>query len=314
MVPVWTVAVRKVGQEVSKARVPLLGIGAAFSFLLMMFNVPLPGGTTGHAIAGTLLAVVLGPWSACISISIALLLQALMFGDGGILAFGANSFNMAFVSPFLGYFIFTFIRHRAKRESGEYAGLIAGSYVGIVMAALCTAIELGIQPLLFTNAAGQPMYFPYPLSVSIPAVLAPHLIVAGVVEAIFTVAIYTFIKRVAPGTLYQGAKTRIRPLYTFLVALVCLSPLGLLASGTAWGEWGVQRIAAVAADGKALGYVPEGMRNGLSFTAAIPGYLVKGVPDFVGYVISALAGAAALVIAFKIFGLIRKTHREKPRH
>ena len=88
MVPVWTISVRKVKEETSKPKMPLLGIGAAFSFLLMMTNVPLPGGTTGHAVGGTLIALLLGPFSACIAVTVALLIQAPLFGDGGILAFG----------------------------------------------------------------------------------------------------------------------------------------------------------------------------------------------------------------------------------
>jgi len=71
----------------------------------MMFNVPIPGGTTGHAVGGVLAAILLGPWGACIVITVALVIQALLFGDGGITAIGANCFNMAFVLPFAGYYI-----------------------------------------------------------------------------------------------------------------------------------------------------------------------------------------------------------------
>jgi len=78
MVPAWTVAVKKVKKEIPREKLPMLGIGAAFTFLMMMFNVPLPGGTTGHAVGGTLLAILLGPYAACISISVALLIQALL--------------------------------------------------------------------------------------------------------------------------------------------------------------------------------------------------------------------------------------------
>jgi cobalt/nickel transport system permease protein len=106
MVPVWTLAIRKVKTEIPREKLPLLGIGAAFSFVSMMFNVPIPGGTTGHAVGGTLIAILLGPDAACLSVSIALLIQALLFGDGGVLAFGANCFNMAFVLPYLGYAIY----------------------------------------------------------------------------------------------------------------------------------------------------------------------------------------------------------------
>lgn len=87
MVPVWTYSIKKVKAEIPKVKMPLLGIGAAFSFLGMMFNIPLPGGTTGHAVGGTLIAILTGsPSAGCIAVTIALLIQALLFGDGGILA------------------------------------------------------------------------------------------------------------------------------------------------------------------------------------------------------------------------------------
>jgi len=306
MIPVWVMAVKKVKENVPKERIPLLGVGAAFSFLLMMFNVPIPGGTTAHAVGAALLAILLGPWPACISVTIALLIQALLFGDGGILAFGANCFNMAFVAPFVGYFIYKFIKERVKSGKGEYIGIIAGSYIGINMAALCAAIEFGIQPLLFKNAAGLPLYSPYPLSVSVPAMMVSHLAIAGVVEVIFTVAIYAFIKRVSPGMIYEGAKQKIKPIYAAIVALIILSPLGLLAAGTAWGEWGADEIKNVISGGKSLGFIPEGMKNGFNFNALFPDYAIKGVPDIVGYILSALAGAAILIIIFKIVSALKK--------
>lgn len=306
MIPVWAISIRKVKEEVSKMRMPLLGIGAAFSFLLMMFNIPLPGGSTGHAVGGTLLAILLGPYSASISITVALLIQALLFGDGGILAFGANSFNMAFILPFLGYFIYKFIKDRSKSEKGEYAGIIIGSYMGINFSALAAAIEFGIQPLLFKNPSGQPLYFPFPLSISIPAMTIPHLLVAGVVEAVFTVAIFSFIKKVSPGTIYEGAKQKTKFIYGLIIALICISPLGLLATGTAWGEWGVDEITNVASGGKVLGYVPEGMKNGFSLSSVMPDYSFKGLPGMAGYILSAAAGVAVLLILFKIVGSNKK--------
>ena len=79
-----------------------LAIGAAFSFVVMMFNVPIPGGSTGHAVGGVRVAILLGPWAAMIAITVALVIQALLFGDGGITAIGANCINMAVVIPFVG--------------------------------------------------------------------------------------------------------------------------------------------------------------------------------------------------------------------
>jgi cobalt/nickel transport system permease protein len=285
--PAWIVSSKKVAKDMPREKIPLLGIGAAFSFLIMMLNIPLPGGTTGHAVGGTLLAVLLGPWAACITISVALLIQALLFGDGGILAFGANCFNMAFVIPFLGYFVYAFVKERAKSRTGEYVGLALGSYLGINMAALCAAVEFGLQPLLFKDAAGLPLYCPYPLAVSIPSMLIPHLAVAGVAEAAFTLAIVAFIKRASPGAIYEGPPARTKPLYAIIVALICLSPLGLIATGGGWGE----RIA----------------------DAPLSDYGVKGLPEAAGYILSAIAGAAALVILFKLLSLLKSGRRKKAR-
>lgn len=311
MVPVWAISVKKVKQEITKEKMPLLGIGAAFSFLMMMFNVPLPGGTTGHAVGGTLLAILLGPFSACISVSVALLIQALLFGDGGILSFGANCFNMAFVLPFTGYFIYKFIKDRVKTEKGEYLAIALGSYLGLNLAAFCAAVEFGIQPLLFKSASGQSLYSPYPLSVSIPAMMIPHLLVAGLVEAFFTVAIFAFIKKVSPGTIYEGAKKKTKAIYGLIVALICLTPLGLLATGTAWGEWGADEIKEVMSGGKALGYVPQGMENGINFEAIMPDYSLNGLPPVAGYILSAVAGVAILLIAFKIIASFKSAGNEK---
>ncbi len=310
MIPVWTAAVKKVKKEVSKEKLPLIGIGAAFSFIIMMFNVPLPGGSTGHAVGGTLLAILLGPWSACISVTTALLIQALMFGDGGVLAFGANCFNMAFVLPFTGYFIYKFIRNSIKSDKGEYFGIILGSYIGLNFAALFTAIEFGIQPLLFKGSAGLPLYFPYDVSVTLPAMLIPHLLVAGIVEAAFTIAVYMFVKKVSPGTIYEGKQAKFKPLYSIIIGLICLAPIGLLASGTAWGEWGIDEIKNVISGGKALGFVPEGIKNGFSFESIMPDYSVNGFSEIAGYILAACAGVAVLIIIFKIAGFIKKERAE----
>lgn len=296
MVPVWTVSVKKVKKEISKAKMPQLGIFAALSFLMMMFNVPLLGGTTGHAVGGTLIAILMGPYSACISVSVALAVQALLFGDGGILSFGANCFNMAFVLPFVGYYIYKFIKERFRSKGGETAAIIAGSYFGLVVASLCAAVEFGIQPLLFTDAAGQPLYCPYALNVAIPAMVIPHLLIAGPVEVLFTLLIATFVKKVSPDMIEDAPQKKTKGIWGLVLGLICLTPLGLLASGTAWGEWGPDEISGLA------GYTPKGMTSGLSYSALLPDYSVSGLPEAAGYIISALVGVAILVIIFKLLG------------
>src|SRR5580704_16770691 len=104
--PFWYVALQRVKKTLHTRLVPLLSLFAAFSFVIMMFNLPLPGGTTGHAVGIGLAAVVLGPWASMLAVSIALIIQALFFGDGGITAIGANCFNMAIVGSLVAYGVY----------------------------------------------------------------------------------------------------------------------------------------------------------------------------------------------------------------
>ena len=309
MLPVWMQAVKKVKTDLPKEKLPLIGVGAAFTFLAMMFNVPLPGGTTGHAVGGTLVALLFGPHAACIAISIALLLQAVIFGDGGILSFCANCFNMAFVLPYLGFAVYKSIlalTNGGEKPSAHCFAAAIGSYLGLNAAAFLTAVEFGVQPLLFKDAAGQALYCPYDLSVAIPAMLVPHLLVAGVVEAVFTVAVLSYVMKTAPSLMYIAvAKSAVykslKPIYLLMSALVLLTPLGLLAEGTAWGEWGTEEIAEVVENGKALGYVPRGLAEGWSFEAFLPDYALDGYNEIAMYILSAVLGVALLMIIFKLF-------------
>lgn len=304
MVPVWVRCARRVREDLDQRQTSFIGMAAAFSFLLMMFNVPLPGGTTGHAVGGTLIACLLGPHAACLAVSVALGIQALIFGDGGILAFGANCFNMAFVLPFVGYACYRLVAGSEPTAARRMVALFVGSYVGLNVAALCAAVEFGVQPLLFHDAAGQALYCPYPLSVSIPAMCIPHLLVAGVIEGVATVAIYEFVSRVAPDYLVDAsretasARGGLIPVAVLVAALVIATPLGLLAEGTAWGEWGADEIAETG-----IGYTPAGFAEGFEWEALMPDYTLGGLPDAVAYVLSAVAGVALLVIVFKLFSM-----------
>ena len=310
MVPVWGQAVNKINKELPKEKIPMIGVGAAFSFLGMMFNVPLVGGTTGHAVGGTLIALLFGPEAACIAVSIALLLQAVMFGDGGVLAFGANCFNMAFVLPYVGYFIYKLIAGSKTENLSEkinkrqMVAAAIGSYVGINVAALCAAVEFGIQPMLFKDSFGNALYCPYDLSVSIPAMMIPHLLVAGFVEAAFTVAVYGFVKKTSPDLIYKDSNRKKHfSVFILIGVLIAATPLGLLATGTAWGEWGADEIANVKNAGKVLGYTPKGLANGWSLDVLMPDYTLAGVNEIVAYIMSALLGVALLIIIFKLFSI-----------
>ncbi len=188
----WVVAQRRLKKELSLKHVPYLAMAAAFSFLIQMFNIPIPGGTTGHAVGAGIIAILLGPWTAVLAVSVVLIIQALVFGDGGITAIGANCFNMAVVMPFVSYGVFKLIKGRSEGGARLAVSAFLSGYIGLLMAALFTAAELGIQPLIATGADGRPLYAPYPLSVAIPAMAIEHLFPFGIVEGLITMLLLKY--------------------------------------------------------------------------------------------------------------------------
>ena len=301
MAPVWYKASKHVKENLDSDKLPMIGVGAAFSFVAMMFNIPIVGGSSGHAIGGTLLAILLGPDAACIAISVALLIQAILFGDGGILAFGANCFNMAFILPFVGYYLYKLFVGGKEKKSRKLISAFIASYVAINIAALAAAIEFGIQPILFNDASGNALYCPYSLSVSIPAMMVEHLLLFGFVEAIFTTGVLGYLYQTKPNLVDTNTKTN-NPVYLLLGVLIALVPLGLIAQGTAWGEWSNEELI------EQIGYVPSGMQNGFSFESIMPDYSLNGLPEVFTYYLSAIIGVAILIVLFKMISTMKKKH------
>ena len=317
-VPFWYRATQKIKTLVSGRSVPLIALFAAFSFVIMMFNVPLPGGTTGHAVGSVLAAIVLGPWAAVLAVSVALIIQALFFGDGGILSLGANAFNMAITMSFVGYFLYRLLSGNAAITSSRrvIAGAIAG-YIAINVAALFAGIELGLQPLLFRDAAGHALYFPYGLETSIPAMLIGHLTVAGGVEAVATGLILAWLQRTNPQLLeaFSGSKVAAaatglpRWVWGGLAALVVLTPIGLLAPGTAWGEWSREELQNLG-----LSYIPAGFDQWSNlWNAPFSGYDLPALNNSTGgYIFSAALGVGLVVGAIFAFGWVLERLFRRP--
>jgi len=210
MIPIWYYAGKRLSAELKSKQVPLLALAAAFSFVIMMFNIPVPGGSTGHAVGGAIIGIVLGPWAAVIAISVALVLQALMFGDGGITTIAANCFNMAVVMPFSAYYVYKLISQSSEITSSRrmIAAAIAG-YISLTLAAGLTGFEFGIQPLLHQDAGGMPIYMPYSLGVTLPAMLLEHAFGFSILEALVTALIFAYIQRTDTSILY-GEDSRVQ--------------------------------------------------------------------------------------------------------
>src|SRR5271169_4582138 len=180
----WYTALERLKRALHSRLVPMISVFAAFAFVVMMFNLPLPGGTTGHAVGVTIAAIVLGPSGAILAISIALAIQALFFGDGGISTLGANCFNMPIVASLVAYASYRLIAvGSAMRSKRRVAAAAIPGYLAVIPAALIAALEFGIQHALFHDGRGMPLYAPYPLSIAVPAMMIGHLTLAGAAEA-----------------------------------------------------------------------------------------------------------------------------------
>jgi cobalt/nickel transport system permease protein len=327
----WYAALKRIRQILATRAISLISVFAAFCFVVMMFNVPLPGGTTGHAVGVGIAAIVLGPWGSILSVSIAIAIQALFFGDGGITTLGANCFNMAIVGSFVAYASYRLIAAKSDLSSRRRA-LAAGvaGYVAINASALVTAVELGIQPMLFHDPSGTPLYAPYSLHVAIPAMMIGHLTFAGLAEAVISAGMVTYLQRADIGLLSGVSGLRRMPvpiipaasaqrspgrLWWAVALLMLFTPLGILAAGTAWGEWSsadLMNPKTRAQIGAASGYhalpssVPAGIQQLSSlWTAPFPGYAPRFVRSpILGYLLSAMFGVGILVLASLLMGLI----------
>ncbi len=320
MIPLWFVASRKVEKNLKTKQIPWLAFGVAFSFVIMMFNFPAPGGTTGHAVGAAILALTLGPWFGFLGVTGALLIQCLLFGDGGITSFAANSFNMGLVMSFVSYYVYKLLATRAPLLSRRrwLAAAVSG-YVGLNAAALCCAIELGLQPILYHTANGSPLYAPFPLSISIPATMISHMLIFGFVDAAATGFLVSYIMRsdlpvlaspifhsipdpsvrIGVGstsvTVRSTSKRAVfRRLWTLLAVLVVLVPLGLLAPGSAFAEWSSSGLETI------FGMTPPAGLTSLEnlYNAPFSGYSMSGSTTFtqlsLAYVLSAVIGVSIL--------------------
>jgi cobalt/nickel transport system permease protein len=320
-VAAWYVCLKRLKRVLLTRVVPLISVFAAFAFVVMMFNLPLPGGTTGHALGVTIAAIVLGPAGAVLSTSLALALQALLFGDGGITTLGANCFNMAVIGALVAYGIYRLLASQAPIDSRRrvIAAGVAG-YLAANASALAAAVELGIQPMLFHDASGAPLYAPYPLKIAVPAMLIGHLTFAGIAEAVISAGLVAYLQSADPALLAMtssGSQTAavsglrspasLRKLWVTVAILLILTPLGILATGKAWGEWAPgdflhpESRAQIAAASRSQGppsAVPTGMaRMATIWTSPFPAY----APAFVrsqalGYLLSAMFGVGACLL------------------
>ena len=192
----WAYAARTLQRRLDETLLPRLAVLCALAFVRMSVMLPLPAGTSVHASGIGILAVVFGPWVTFAAVSLVLLLQALVFGAGGITVLPVNALAMGLAgsaAACLGYGVL--------RRFGERVALFTAGWLATVVPAVLVAAVLGVQPLVAHAPDGQPLFFPFGLGVTLPAVLVPH-VVLGVAEGLLTVLVVTFLRR-RPG--FAGA-------------------------------------------------------------------------------------------------------------
>lgn len=174
-------SLRKSNKLLLDKSIPRIGVISAFIFAAQMINFPVAGGTSGHLLGAALAVALLGPWLASVSLSLVLIIQCLLFQDGGVTALGANIFNMAFVGVFTAYFIQRIFTRNSRLN---IAGILISSWFSIVAASFICSLELG-----FSNLA--------PFNVVIPAMLIVHSII-GIGEALITFPVYLSVRKIIP--------------------------------------------------------------------------------------------------------------------
>lgn len=181
----------RVQAEYQEKAVPLMGVCAAFIFAAQMINFPIPGGTSGHLLGGTLAGVLLGPWAGSLVMVVVFIVQAAIFQDGGLTVLGANVTNMGLIGTFGGYYVYRTIRYTIGRDtwSGVAVGTVVASWLSVFVAAILTALQLALSGTV-------------PLGIALTAMASWHILI-GIGEALITLAAVSFIWRTRPDLIYH---------------------------------------------------------------------------------------------------------------
>lgn len=182
----WAWAGRGLRETLDETTVPRLAMLTALAYGLGLVMVPIPGGTSGHALGVAILALVFGIRSAFVAYSLVLLLQALLFGAGGITALAVNALAMGLAGAASAVVVY-----RALRRFGDTLAVACAAWLSVVVPGVIVALLLGIQPLVAHQPDGRPLFFPFGLAITLPAVVIPHLFI-GLGEAALTVLVWRY--------------------------------------------------------------------------------------------------------------------------
>ncbi len=177
-------AIYKVKQFFKARVIAMMGIIAALIFACQMINFTIPGGTSGHLLGGALAAIILGPYAGSIVLAVVLIVQCFVFMDGGVVALGANIFNMAIIGVYGSYLVYRLIGKISKSRVNFYISTAAAAWLSVVVASFFAALELGFSGT-------------YAMGVTMKAMVLVHMVI-GVGEALITTAVVAFIDKIRP--------------------------------------------------------------------------------------------------------------------
>lgn len=185
-----TISVKKVMFRLKEKAVPMMGVCSAFIFAAQMLNFPVAGGTSGHLLGGVLAAILLGPWAGAIVISCVLIVQCIIFQDGGVTALGANILNMAIIGTIGGYIVYRIISRIIGGHKGIMIGAAIASWLSVLLASSACALELS-----FSGTSS--------LNIALPAMAGVHALI-GIGEAVITCLVIGFVLKTRPDLLYNS--------------------------------------------------------------------------------------------------------------
>lgn len=262
---------KRLREEADTSRIPLMGVSGAFVFAAQMVNFTIPGtGSSGHLGGGLLLAVLLGPEAAFLVMASVLTIQALFFADGGLLALGANIFNLGALPAFLAYAL---VYRRITATSQARLRLIVGALLAAVV-----ALEAGAFGVVVETAASGIAELPF---VSFFVAMLPIHLAIGIVEGLVTAAVLAFVREAQPEILGDAQQRRApagqRVVIALLVAtLVAGGVLSWFASSNPDGlEWSVQRVAGKSEPGGERSAIREVLESLQEKTALFPDYSLR---------------------------------------
>lgn len=271
-------ALRQAGKHLESRKIPLIGLAAAFIFVAQMLNFPVASGTSGHLLGSTFAAVLLGPSAAIIVMSSVLIVQSLIFADGGILALGANVFNMGIVAPLSGYGVYRMLRLFLRGTQGQLVAVGFASWCATVVAAIFCAGELAWSGTADWRAA-------------FPAMAGVHMI-TGLAEATITMLIIAAISRTRPELLNDTDQTTVangRSTAFVYGALIVIGVLILVAPYVSPLPDGLEKVASsIGFEHKADPVVPTPLKD----------YQIPGIHSAVAATI--VAGAIGVVAVFAL--------------